>query len=234
MCHFTLWPLKDWLGKEFLKESCLQLNFLTNRWPFGLTVVLHHNLQLFLNNVCYKCFWYDYIDLFCSSIMELCWFLSKCIHHISLKCGQTAQRDAQFIDFFCDFQCWTSACSAWCQKKSPVMSWSTSHPSPGRTKWSSKPFTAPHILNKQPMLSTTDTWVLQSVLFIFILRSSCHFSVTLLFWLWLNVLFSAIRAFVFDVPGLLFKRCTLLLPTKERLKFTFSNFSQVRKVKGTI
>uniref|UniRef100_A0A3Q2ZEP7 F-box protein 47 n=1 Tax=Kryptolebias marmoratus TaxID=37003 RepID=A0A3Q2ZEP7_KRYMA len=29
--------------------------------------------------------------------------------------------------------------------------------------------------------------------------------------------------------GLLFKRCTLLLPTKERLKFIFSKFSKVRK-----
>lgn len=55
-----------------------------------------------------------------------------------------------------------------------------------------------------------------------------------IFWMWLIILFSAISAFVFDVSGLLFKRCTLLLPTKERLKFIFSKFSQVRKVKVTI
>lgn len=36
-------------------------------------------------------------------------------------------------------------------------------------------------------------------------------------------------ALVLNVSGLLFKRCTLLLPTKERLKFIFSKFSQVRK-----
>uniref|UniRef100_A0A3Q4AS70 F-box domain-containing protein n=1 Tax=Mola mola TaxID=94237 RepID=A0A3Q4AS70_MOLML len=33
----------------------------------------------------------------------------------------------------------------------------------------------------------------------------------------------------FCVSGLLFKRCTLLLPTKDRLKFIFGMFSQVRK-----
>lgn len=34
---------------------------------------------------------------------------------------------------------------------------------------------------------------------------------------------------MFDVLGVLFKRCTLLLPTKDRLKFIFSKISQVRK-----
>lgn len=34
--------------------------------------------------------------------------------------------------------------------------------------------------------------------------------------------------FYFLHSGLLFKRCTLLLPTKERLKFIFSKISQVR------
>lgn len=34
---------------------------------------------------------------------------------------------------------------------------------------------------------------------------------------------------MFNVSGVLFKRCTLLLPTKDRLKFIFSKFSQVRK-----
>lgn len=34
---------------------------------------------------------------------------------------------------------------------------------------------------------------------------------------------------MFDVLGVLFKRCTLLLPTKDRLKFIFSKLSQVRK-----
>lgn len=34
---------------------------------------------------------------------------------------------------------------------------------------------------------------------------------------------------MFDVLGVLFKRCTLLLSTKDRLKFIFSKISQVRK-----
>lgn len=147
----------------------------------------------------------------------------KCLHFNSKIMFWLLIHEWCNLLLFC--QCWRWVCSAWCLKKSPNTFWITSPPKNGEIKPSSKVFIPLHALSRNAPWNTTDTWVFYSTLSF----------VKLFLLLWAGMSFFYIFYFILTIYfvlyilGLLYKRCTLLLPTKDRLKLIFSKFSQVRK-----
>lgn len=137
----------------------------------------------------------------------------------------------------CMFQCGTSASSAWCPRKLMDRSGPTSPPWPGGREWSMETFIIPPASNRHPYLDIIKSWVSDTLALMWIyIHWYGHIALNVFTsgkgiacMNWRNLENYVLNFFFFLLSGLLFKRSTLLLPTKERLKFIFSKISQVSR-----